>query len=237
MLPFCLFFLILLRFLCGQLAFFSAAAVQLAVQALNFKPHAAHFLRHRVGHVDLIQRAVVHHTLAAPRARCAPGTPTAVALSGTASSTTAPAATRALSPTRNGPQHLCARTDEHVISKRRVTLALVFARAAERHTLIQCAVVTDNGGFADDDTHTVVDEQIFTDRRARVNLYTRFAARALRDIARDKFHIMAEKPVCLAVRPHRLEAGIQKINLRTAAAAGSRAITASSSAFNLENMT
>lgn len=77
------------------------------------------------------------------------------------------------------PQHLCARTDEHVISKRRVTLALVFARAAERHTLIQCAVVTDNGGFADDDTHTVVDEQIFTDRRARVNLYTRFAARAL----------------------------------------------------------
>ena len=31
------------------------------------------------------------------------GTPTAVALSGTASSTTAPAATRALSPTRNGP--------------------------------------------------------------------------------------------------------------------------------------
>ena len=140
------FLLILLCFLCGQLAFFSAAAVQLAVQALNFKPHAAHFLRHRIGHVDLIQRTVVHHTLAAHAhdarrytdRRCVIGY--GIQHHGTRRHTSV--ITHA-----ERPQHLCARTDEHVISKRRVTLALVFARAAERHTLIQRAVVTDNGGF------------------------------------------------------------------------------------------
>ena len=53
-------------------------------------------------------------------------------------------------------------------------------RAAERHALVDRAVIADLGRLADDDAHPVVDEDAPADRRARMDLDTGQPARPLR---------------------------------------------------------
>src|SRR5579863_3989513 len=48
-------------------------------------------------------------------------------------------------------QHLGAGTDDDVVLERRVALAAIERRAAERHTLIERYIVADLGGLANDD--------------------------------------------------------------------------------------
>ena len=99
------------------------------------------------------------------------GLPTAVAPAGTGLTTTAPEPTRAPSPTTKSAQHLRIGADDHTAPQRRVTLrALRQRRAAQRHALVDGAVVADLGGLADDDTHAMVDEHAPADRGAGVDL-------------------------------------------------------------------
>ncbi len=111
------------------------------------------------------------------------------------------------------PQDFGARPHQHVVAEGRVALAVVLARAAERHALVQGAVVADFGRFADDHAHAVVDEQPLPDFGARVDFDSRLMPRALGDIPRDELVPVRKEPVRPAVRPHGLEPGVQKVDL------------------------
>ena len=142
-----------------------------------------------------------------------PGTPTTVAPGGTSRRTTALAAMRALSPTRNGPEHLCAGADHDVVAERRMALADVLAGAAERHALIEQAVVADLGRLADHDAGAVVNDQTAADLRAGVDFNSGPHLRPLRDRARDKKAAMPVKPVRDAVIDRRVQAVVQQHDL------------------------
>ena len=67
-------------------------------------------------------------------------------------------------------EHLRARTDDHAGFERRVALgAARERRAAQRHALIDRAVIADDRRLADHDTHAVIDEHAPADRRTGVD--------------------------------------------------------------------
>lgn len=61
------------------------------------------------------------------------------------------------------PKHLGARPDHDAILQCRMTLALVPAGAAQGHSLIESDVITNLGGFTNDDPHAVIDEETTPD--------------------------------------------------------------------------
>ena len=63
----------------------------------------------------------------------------------------------------DGAQHLSTGAHQHVVAQRGVALAGILAGAAQRHAVVDGAVVADLGGFAEDDAHAVVDEQLVAD--------------------------------------------------------------------------
>ena len=65
---------------------------------------------------------------------------------------------------------LGAGTHDDVVLQRRMPLGPPCARAAQRHALEEVAVVADDRRLADDDTHTVVDEEALADLGARMDL-------------------------------------------------------------------
>ena len=91
-----------------------------------------------------------------------------------------------------------------------MALAAVLTGTAEGYVLVYQAVVADDGGFADDDAHAVIDEQSLADGRAGMDLYAGFMPRALAEIAGDQLHIVLIKPVRAPMLAHRLVAGIEK---------------------------
>ena len=59
---------------------------------------------------------------------------------------------------QNGSEHFGTGAEHHASSKRRVAFTGVPRGTAESHAMIERAVVTDLGGFADHHAHPVVDE-------------------------------------------------------------------------------
>src|SRR3989442_10315715 len=86
-------------------------------------------------------------------------------------------------------QHLRAGSNNHAISQSGVPLALLVARAAERHALIKEEIVADLGSLADDHAGTVVDKEPAADARARMNLDPGEEPRRLRDHTRDEGYV------------------------------------------------
>ena len=76
-------------------------------------------------------------------------------------------------------EYLCSRADQNIVPESRVTLALVLASTAERYALIQQAVVSHDRSLADDNAHSVVDEQPLSDSRSGVYLNSRAVSGAL----------------------------------------------------------
>ena len=56
-------------------------------------------------------------------------------------------------------QNLGARPHHHAVAQRRMPLAFLAARTAQRHVLVQQHVIADFGGFADHHTHAMVDKK------------------------------------------------------------------------------
>ena len=83
-----------------------------------------------------------------------------------------------------------------------MALAGVLAGAAERHTLVERAVVADLGSLADDDTAAVVDDKPFADFGAGVNLNAGEKFRALTDGARAALVPVRVERVGGAVQQH-----------------------------------
>jgi hypothetical protein len=95
-------------------------------------------------------------------------------------------ANAAIFPHSNVAQDLRSTADDHAIVEGGVTLSVFLAGTAESYSLIQSHVVTDRGGLADHDSHTVINEQSPPDLRPRMNLYPRNKARQLRKPASGK---------------------------------------------------
>src|ERR1035437_5853286 len=70
----------------------------------------------------------------------------------------------------NVAQNLSARTDDHSIANRGMSLELFLAGTAERSALIQRDVIADDRSFSDDDTHAMINEQTTPNLRSRMNL-------------------------------------------------------------------
>ena len=105
---------------------------------------------------------------------------------------------------REAAQHLRVGADDHAAAERRMALgALGERRAAERHALVDGAVVADLGGLADDHAHAVVDEDAPADRRARMDLDPGEEAREVRDPAAEPVEAVppATMPPGDAARP------------------------------------
>ena len=89
-----------------------------------------------------------------------------------------------------------------------MALALVQAGAAQRDAVIQGHILADLGRLADHHAHAVVDEQARADRRAGMDFDAGQAAHHLREPARQQFQPVHPQPVCDAVAPDGVQAGI-----------------------------
>ena len=97
-----------------------------------------------------------------------------------------------------------------------MTLADVFSGAAQRDALIQGAVVADLGGFADHDTHSVIDKETFADGGARVDLDPGQPTRPLTDQPRGEIVTAQIQFVGDAVGQDGMHARIQEQHLHIA---------------------
>src|SRR5690606_3057756 len=124
----------------------------------------------------------------------------------------------AVLPDDDVAEDLRARADDHTVTQRRVALAPALeAGAAERHPVVQRAVLTDHGGLADDDAHAVVDEEARPDLRAGVDLNAGQEASDLRDGPPQQLEVVFPQPVCDPVGPDGVQAGVQEHDLQRTA--------------------
>ena len=113
-------------------------------------------------------------------------------------------------PNRDVAQNLCAAADEHPIQQRRMPLALLVPRAAQRHTLVERHIVAHNRGLANHHPRAVVDKHTPPNLRSRMNLNPRAEPRHLRKNPRRQFPLRAPQSRGDPVHPHRVQPGIAK---------------------------
>ena len=119
-----------------------------------------------------------------------------------------------------GAENFGARAHQDVVAEGGVTLADVLAGTTEGHTLVEGAVVPDLGGLADDDAHTVVDEQTLADGRTGVDLNTRCRASKLADGTGREIVLRQVELVRHAVGENGVYARIQEQDLHITARSG-----------------
>ncbi|MPM45711.1 hypothetical protein SDC9_92402 [bioreactor metagenome] len=123
-----------------------------------------------------------------------------------------------------GSQDLRAGTHHHVVSQGRVALSLVFSGTAQRHALVQQAVVSDLGGLTDDNAHAVIDDKALADARAGVNLDAGPKTTPLGHAPGQKLHVVLIEKVGNAVIYQRVNAGVEQKNLQFVAGRGVAAL-------------
>ena len=119
-------------------------------------------------------------------------------------------------PHLEGTQHLGAGGDHHIIPQGGVALALILAGTAQGNPVVDEAVVPHLGGLADDDAHTVVDDEAAADLGPGVDLDARPEAAPLGDEAGQKFQVMTVEKMGDAVVNGGVYAGIEQENLQLA---------------------
>jgi len=100
------------------------------------------------------------------------GMPTTVALGGTSLTTTEPAPIFEPWPIVIAPRDQRVGTDDHAVTHRRMALHAFAAGSAERNALVERYVLPEFRRLANDDSHSVVDEQAGADSRSRMDLDT-----------------------------------------------------------------
>src|SRR5579872_3495797 len=101
-----------------------------------------------------------------------------------------------------------AGSDHHAVFERRMALAALQARAAERHALIERAVAADFGGLSDDDTRSVVDEQSRAEFSPRVDFDAGEEPRDIREKTRQNRNAPSLQRMDETIREHRMKTGI-----------------------------
>ena len=117
-------------------------------------------------------------------------------------------------PHFKGTQYLGSAADEHVVADGWVALALVLARAAQGHAVVDQAVIPHLGGLADDDAHAVVDDQAASDLGPGVDLDARPEAAPLGHAPGQKPPVLTVEPVGHPVIQHRVDALVQQQNFQ-----------------------
>ena len=109
------------------------------------------------------------------------------------------------------PEDLGAGADDHALAERRVPLALVPRRAAERDAVVERAVVADFRRLADHDPHAVVDEHPPPDRGAGMDLDAGQEAAPVREPAGEPAKVGAPQAVHDHAMPdERVQAGVAR---------------------------
>ena len=100
-------------------------------------------------------------------------------------------------PNRKRAENLGSGADHHIVFQSRMTLSLFFSGSAQCHALIQSNIVSQNCGFSDDHTASVIDKKPLADRRSRMDLNACFPGCALRNKPRPEimpFEIKLMRP-------------------------------------------
>ena len=126
----------------------------------------------------------------------------------------------AVVPHPEGPQDLGPGGDEDVVADGGVALALVLAGAAQGDAVVDEAVVPHLGGLADDDAHTVVDDQALADGGAGMDLDARAVPGDLGVQPGQKAAVVPPEPVAHPVKDHRVDALVEEEDLQLAAGGG-----------------
>lgn len=169
-----------------------AGILDLLLQAVDADAHSAEFLRYGVGNVHVVEVVDANTIPFDDAGRGAYGG----TVCGNVFQNYGACGDLYVVAYGEGAQKLRVGTDENVVSDGRVPFSRFLSRAAQCDTVVNGAVVSDLSGFADDDTHAVVDEQPFSDGRTRVYLDARAAAGVLRDHTGEKLMVMAVKEFC-----------------------------------------
>jgi hypothetical protein len=119
-------------------------------------------------------------------------------------------------PDSDVAENLRPRPDYDVVAQRGVPFPFFLARATERHALVKQAIVPNDGSFADDDAHPVIDEKSAADLSARVNLNAGHQPGDLADDARRQRHTRIVKAMGEAVQQDRVKAGVAEKDLKYA---------------------
>ena len=86
-------------------------------------------------------------------------------------------------------------------------------KRAQRYALVYLDMIADRGGFANDNARGMVDEEVFTDRSARIDVYARTAMRIFGHDAWNQRHLLHVKLMGDAVHEYRKESRIRKDDL------------------------
>ncbi len=117
----------------------------------------------------------------------------------------------------DGAEDLPPGSDNNTIAEGWVALLPLEAGSAQRHALVQHHVVADLGGFADHDTHAVIDDESSPDRGTGVDLDAGHGAAQLADESRAEWMTPRPQAVSQTVHRHRMESGIEEQHLGDAA--------------------
>ena len=101
-----------------------------------------------------------------------------------------------------------------------MSLAFIPARPAERHPVIERAIVADFGGFSDHHAHTMVNEEAPADFRTGMNFNSCKPAGKCRKKTRQPFRIEVPKPVCQMMHENRVHSRVGGDDLEGTARSG-----------------
>ena len=73
---------------------------------------------------------------------------------------------------RHTAQNLCSGADDDIVLNRQLGVFFADVGPADGRALIDCAIVADLHGIADDDTHAVIDKDAPPDFGSRVDVHT-----------------------------------------------------------------
>ena len=105
----------------------------------------------------------------------------------------------------DGSEYLGAGANDHVATKRRMTLALLPAGAAQGYAMVEGAVVADDRGLTDDNAHAVIDEETPTNVGTGMDLDTGEQACDVRQHPRRPLVTPQPQPVRETMRDHRVQ--------------------------------
>ncbi len=94
------------------------------------------------------------------------------------------------------PQHLCAGTDNDIIPQSGMAFFLRPGRPTKGHAVIKGAVFADFGGFADHNSHAVIDKKTLADTGSRMNLDAGQKAADMRNKAAEEIEL--SRPQCMS---------------------------------------
>ena len=115
---------------------------------------------------------------------------------------------------RKAAENLSAGTDHYALAERRMALlSATEADAAQRHAVIDRAVVANNGRLTDHHTHAVVDEDAAADACGRMNFNAGEKAADMAHPTGKTVPSLDPAPVCGAVKRQRVQPRIAENHL------------------------